>query len=465
MIRRPPRSTLFPYTTLFRSAGLFAIFLSLRAKGIQFNYFSIFLLTSLSYIISIVVRYGNLIYTSNKLRNLAIRDSLSGFYTYRYFLLKLNEQLKNPGRELVLLALVIKNYSRLSLRLSFKELRSLLAQLFEYIRNNVPVSLGKIEFYRISRDAFGLLIRDKSKLKGELFLKDILREVNNNKFKIKDNSIDISLGGILIYKAAKKKSSIQLVSQVIDSLLSKVNKGGVDNYISFDLKGTKWSKGKGRYEKDSLDFLVKAAEEKDKDLQKVVEELLASRKESEVAYFEVMNSLITALEEKDTFTQGHSKRVAEYARGIARQTGASEEEVEVIYKAALLHDIGKIGMPDYLLHMKGKLNEEEINFIHKHEIISVEIIKPIRAFKDLLPIILAHHEFFNGRGYPYGLSHEAIPKGAQILSVADSYEAMTSGRGYKEGRSVREAVEELERCKGAQFNPIYVDALRAFLKL
>jgi len=448
-------------------AALFTIFIILRAKGIQFDYFSIFFITGCAYIISMVIRYSSLVYTSNRLKNLAIKDPLSGFYTCRYFLLKLDEQLKHHSGKLSFIVLVIRNYSRLILDLNFEGLKSLLRQLSEYILDNAPKSLGKIEFIRVSQEAIGFLVwgKGKNKDKIESFLQDILREVNNMKFNIEGNPVNISLRGIFIYKATRKRISVQELMSAVESLLKKISASEADSFISFDLAAAKRAVKKDSYQEDILDFLVRDVEEKNKDLRRIVEELSAARKESEAAYFEVMLSLIKALEERDIFTQGHSERVARYAKGIAQEAGLGEEETELIYNAALLHDIGKIGIPDSILHKKTMLSGEEINFIRKHEIISVEILKPIKAFNNLLPIILHHHEFFDGTGYPYGLSGDMIPRGAQILAVADSFEAMTSGRGYKKGKSVREAIDELEKYKGIQFNPLYVDALRKFLSL
>ena len=215
-----------------------------------------------------------------------------------------------------------------------------------------------------------------------------------------------------------------------------------------------------RHFEESLDFLVRDLEEKNRELEETLKEALQAKKETEEAYFEAISSLVKALEKKDTYTQGHSERVAKYAYAIAKEAGLGEEECQKIYRAALLHDIGKIGIPDYILHKRERLTPEEWKMIRKHEIMSVEILKPIRVLSEILPIILHHHEHFDGTGYPYGLSGDMIPQGAQILAVADAFDAITCGRGYKRGKSAEEAIKELEKNKGTQLNPKYVDALK-----
>lgn len=439
--------------------------LYLRSKDIQFDYFSVFFLSFTAYVVSNGYKYSYLGYMRNKLKSLAIKDPLTGFYNLRYFLLDLDRELEARSDSLAFLALLISNYRRLILDLNFEELKSLIKLLAEYTKNSLGKEFKKITFSRISQEMIGIAVWGVKKEEVEKFFKELLEELKKVEFKTETKAVGLSLQGILVYKPKGKRIQSKEIIYNVESLLKRLKEEMQDDFISLSLEEEKlWDRQRAPLREDILDFLTADLEERNKELERTLKGLQDSRKEIEEAYFEVILSLVKALEEKDTFTQGHSERVANYAKKIALQVGLDREEVELIYKAALLHDIGKIGLPDHLLHKKEKLTEEDMDLIRRHEIFSVEILKPIKAFKDLLPIILHHHEHFDGTGYPYGLSGDMIPRGAQILAVADAFDAITSGRGYKKGKSVTEAIEELERSKN-QFNPLYIEALKKSLKL
>ncbi len=356
----------------------------------------------------------------------------------------------------------MSDYKRLSMEVDFEKLTLLKKTVSDYIKSFLQSEFEKIIFSQISQDTVGIILKEKKET--EDLLRSFLEKINNSEFKLEDIKAKAKFIGIIMHLPERKSFQASQIIYTLESFLEKHNKENAEGFISINLAELVEEKGKASKE-DVSDFLASDMKERSKELEKMLKELLKSQKETEKAYFEVIYSLNKALEEKDTFTEGHSERVARYAKGIAGEVGLSEEEAGLIYKAALLHDIGKIGIPDYILHKKEKLSEGEISLIRKHPVIGVEILKPIKAFESLLPLILHHHEFFDGTGYPYGLSGDMIPRGAQILSVADVFDAITSGRGYKKGQNAREAIEELKRHKGTQFNPVYVDALIRFLKL
>ena len=123
----------------------------------------------------------------------------------------------------------------------------------------------------------------------------------------------------------------------------------------------------------------------------------------------------------------------------------------------MLHDLGKIGISDSILHKHGQLSDEEFKVIKEHEIISAKILEPISDFKDIIPYVLYHHESYDGSGYPHGLAADFIPLGARILAVADVFDALTTGRDYKAALTTTDAVSELERMKGKKLDPVLVD--------
>lgn len=187
------------------------------------------------------------------------------------------------------------------------------------------------------------------------------------------------------------------------------------------------------------------------------------KRRMEKTYVETVASLATAVEARDKYTVGHSKRVTEFSTEIARRMNMPEWFVKDLESAGLLHDIGKIGMPDNILHNKGVLPPDGVRFIRDHPIGGEIILKPVGSLARLCPIVRHHHERFDGEGYPDRLKGEEIPQAARILAVSDSFDAMISARAYKPTRTREEAIKELIRCKGTQFDPECVDVFVAYL--
>lgn len=172
---------------------------------------------------------------------------------------------------------------------------------------------------------------------------------------------------------------------------------------------------------------------------------------------ETIHALNDALEVKDSYTGGHATRVQEYAVKLAEAKGMKKRQVELIKTAALLHDIGKIGIPDYILNKEGRLTQKEFEIIKEHPVMGARILSNVDSLKDISNIIRHHHERYDGTGYPDALRQDEIPVESAILAIADSFDAMTTNRPYKKSMAVLEAIEELKINKGTQFNPNLVD--------
>jgi putative nucleotidyltransferase with HDIG domain len=181
----------------------------------------------------------------------------------------------------------------------------------------------------------------------------------------------------------------------------------------------------------------------------------------------VIRSLVLALDSRDPYTAGHSSRVALYSLWIARQLDMAEEEAMHFYRAALMHDIGKIGVPDRVLLKADSLNEEEFQIMISHTTIGARILSKMEPEKRMLQateVAKYHHEKMDGTGYPEGLRGESIPYNARIVAVADAFDAMTTDRPYAMGRSYREGVEEIIRCAGTHFDPVVVEAFEKVMR-
>jgi len=179
-------------------------------------------------------------------------------------------------------------------------------------------------------------------------------------------------------------------------------------------------------------------------------------------YIETIQALNKSMEAKDSYTSGHAARVQEYAVNLARRVDLPEKKIQNIRTAAILHDIGKIGIDDNILKKPQKLTAIEYKTIQKHPVIGAEILKDVVFLKEISDIIRHHHERYDGKGYPDGLKGEAIPVEASILAIADVYDAMTSDRPYRNSLGHMAALNELRSGAGSQFNPLLVDK---FLKL
>lgn len=171
-------------------------------------------------------------------------------------------------------------------------------------------------------------------------------------------------------------------------------------------------------------------------------------------YRQTLEALGRAVDRRDGMTGGHCVRVAEYSRVLGeRMLGSRPQELQVLEYGALLHDIGKIAVPDAILRKDGPLTDEEWAVMRQHPCFGHEILYGIAFLTDALPIVLYHHERFDGKGYPEGLAGESIPIGARIFSAADAFDAMTADRHYRRALSLDEAMSELRRNSGTQFDP------------
>lgn len=293
--------------------------------------------------------------------------------------------------------------------------------------------------------------------------KEGLAAFNKNSYDIVITDIQMpSMNGLEMIKAIREKDAQQNI--LIVTAYSEANyfmesiSLDVDGYI---LKPIDFDKiNKNLYKIVQQINIFRENQNYKTNLEKIVEERTTQnfilQGEKIKNYENTLLSLVEMVEKRDTYTGGHSLRVAQYCKLIADKMGYNEKDCELLYKAGILHDIGKIGTPDAVLLKPGKLNDLEYNIMKEHVYDSAQLLGKIPMYKELSTIVAAHHERYDGSGYPLGLKQSEIPELAKIMIVADAFDAMTTNRVYKHKMSVAEAMDELKAFSGTQFDPYVI---------
>jgi HD-GYP domain-containing protein (c-di-GMP phosphodiesterase class II) len=209
----------------------------------------------------------------------------------------------------------------------------------------------------------------------------------------------------------------------------------------------------GKFDKEDLSLLISLADQ-------VAVALDNSRlyQELEEMFFQTVDSLADAIEKRDPYTGGHTRRVTLYSQAIAKYLPLEPLERKWLKITSVLHDVGKIGIEDYILKKPDRLNPQEFEVIKRHSEIGAKIVEHIRQLKEIIPGVKYHHEQVNGKGYPDGLMGEDIPPLARIVAVADTYDALTTDRPYRKAMGKEAAIEEVKRCSGTQLDKKVVEA-------
>ncbi len=230
-------------------------------------------------------------------------------------------------------------------------------------------------------------------------------------------------------------------------------------------------------QKQEIEALYEEAAAVNEELNSYIEELNTTKKELndkneelkkyygeiQTGYLQTVMALANSIEANDPYTRGHCQRVMVISCEIAKSLNYTNEQMNELRYAAILHDIGKIGISPYILNKPSKLDDAEFKEIKKHPLIAYNILKDIEFIKNGREAILQHHERYDGKGYPSGLVGEKICSFARILSIADAFDAMTSDRPYRKGMTFEQALDELKNAKGTQFDPVIVDASRSVI--
>jgi putative nucleotidyltransferase with HDIG domain len=421
-----------------------AVFLNL--KGIKLNYAYIVIFGILYFLLGSFYKYINYLTQIQNIKNKATLDPIRNLFTLRYFFYRLGFEINEVFRKDLFLVFVhlglfreiTEEFPLDSLKITWLDLSSFLST-----RGRFWSVYSPDEFVGCISAKQKNIEREISSLKNNI--QSILQERNiDTKIKLACVRLkkDYSLRELLFELSTELRKQTSEILFFKDSDMTNLFKSPTAKIIT---------------KSKILDTLDEDIEEKNRQLLSLIDNLNKEHAKTKEAFFEIITSLVNALEARDPYTQGHTQRVSKYALLMADRLNWSWEDKEKLRKAALLHDIGKIGIPDNILHKKGKLSEDEFDLIKKHEVISVKILEPLKEMSAILPWVLYHHERWDGKGYPHGLAGEAIPEGAQILSLVDVYDALVTGRDYKLAFSPDEAVREIVKNKGIQFNPHLVD--------
>jgi diguanylate cyclase (GGDEF)-like protein len=358
-----------------------------------------------------------------------LRDGLTGLNNYRYFqeaLTKIIQKAHKTNKPASLILVDIDNFSKFNSQYGH--------QIGDRALNVIGGLLASAardtdEACRLSGDEFAIVLPKTNEFESLKFAELLVAKIQR-KLQDEFESMEISVSvGVSTYPSLASTKDELLTTA--DGALYWAKLNGGNGVILYDPKTVE----------------AMSAEER-------------SRKLEEIAALDMVRSLARAVDARDSYTRLHSKRVGYLARRLAERMGLDANMIHIVEVAGILHDVGKIGISDAVLNKPGKLNNEEIAMVRNHPELSAQIVSST-SLKQIIPFVRSHHERWDGSGYPDGLIGEEIPLVARILAVADSFDAMTSDRPYRQSLGIERALNEIKRCSGSQFDPCVVQQFLA----
>ncbi len=382
---------------------------------------------------AVLYKYVVLFTESIRLHQHVLTDPISGAVTERYFRLRIEtdgSRQRKSGRPSSMLILQMDPISVQLQQSTWTEVQKKIQNIVEALKRHFKTQNGLVG--RMGEDRLAVFLSGldlaQAKTWAETFRDSIQPEWGHLSFGLSctQQAITPSGGQLLLSANAAAGRSWGMENRRLEFY-----NPALDKLAEADAAHS----GEER-QPNSLEYVESEMEDRNRALEKALNDLRQAHKEMENHFLEVTKSLVMALETKDEYTAGHLERVSRYATRLAEILRLPKEEIEAIREAALLHDIGKIGLPDEVLHKVGRLTDEEIGVIRQHLAIGAKILEPMKFFKPITSLIYHHHERYDGKGYPHGLTGEFIPSGAQVIAIADSFDAMTTHRGYNKTLNV-----------------------------
>lgn len=392
----------------------------------------IFVLTALPLGYYTEVERGHIKY----LENIANIDGLTELYNHRYFYDVLSEKVNIGNKTKTPVSLIfidIDNFKHYNDLNGHQKGDYVLKKMGKVIKENV---MENDICARYGGEEFAIILPDTCEKEALKIAEKLRIKIENEYFEEEENQPNGKITasfGVSVYPD-KAKNDVELIKSADDALYRAkfFYKNRVETYTSI------------------LDEIKSNIDEKDV-------ELVASVK-----------TLISIINAKDKYTYGHIERVVIYSRMMADKLNLSEKDKNILIYGAYMHDIGKINISKDILVKKTKLDEDEWETLKQHPVNGIEIIKPVESLKVIIPLILYHHERYDGKGYPNNLKGEEIPYLVRILTIVDSFDAMTSSRPYNKKMSYEEGLEEIRRCSGTQFDPeiakIFIEVINENIK-
>ncbi|MDP3790949.1 MAG: diguanylate cyclase [Candidatus Omnitrophota bacterium] len=390
-----------------------------------------------------------LVRSNKRLNQLALKDMQTGLYNHKYLAEIMDsefDRVKRYGGSLSITMLDIDFFKSINDMYGHQFGDMIIKQLAQQLRKmtrqyDVVIRYGGEEFLIISTGT--------SRAQALVLGQRILDNIGLHHFGDKKNSVKLKISlAVASYPEDKAHSAMDLIKTTEQILSRAKDEGGNRVYSSLDKKKTGKEIRGSRTEEISM-------------LRQRLEKL---NKQANQNLIESIFAFAKTIEMKDHYTGEHAEKTVRYATGIASGLGLPKYETEMIKQAAILHDLGKIGISDKILLKKSKLTTKEMGEIRRHPGIAADILRPIHVLNSIIPFILHHHERWDGRGYPDGLKGEDIPLGARIVAIADVYQALISNRPYRRAFHKKEAIKIIEESSGKQFDPKIVDIFLSILK-
>jgi len=392
-----------------------------------------------------------LLQMNRKLKQMVVKDSHTGLYNHRYLEEAIKTEFDRAKRHVQPLSIAMIDLDY------FKSINDVYGHQFgDVVLKQFAAQIKKIVrrydvVVRFGGEEFVILFPETGKTETIVLCRRILDSMNKYNFGNKQHTIKLKLSiAVSAFPEDNPPKAMDLL-EICDKILNKAKEyGGNRVFSSSDIKKEK----KTEKEKATENPEVKNLKEKLSKLDKRANQSL----------MEAVFAFAKTIELKDNYTGRHVQRTVLYATQIAEKLKLPSEEIERIKKAAILHDLGKIGISEKLLRKKSSLTKKEFEEIKKHPQIGVDILRPIYFLHDVIPFMLHHHEKWNGKGYPDHLKGKDIPMGARIISLADAYQALTSRRAYRKSYSKEEAIRIIRKGAGVNFDPAVVKVFIKILK-